>query len=327
LLRLKDTPVYRTPVKARRGARFKPCQRKPKLFQSAGKAYRRRLAEAAFRLFFLPDVRKACQKRAGRDHNGGGLIPRTVRSGDDKMPFGFLRQILDGHRAHRQIRVIKQRFLHVFAIELAVRLAARAAHRRAFAGVENTELDPRCVRYAPHNAIQSVDFAHHLALSEAPNGGIAGHFANRFNAMRRQQRARANTRRRRRRFAAGMTAADNDDIERFHGRKDIEKRRPESKRRDVERCLVGELCVPVRRGLGACSDAFLALCAPVRRNFPALAVHRACLFRKAKRKPSRVFSNIMGLIPINLIPIPWRYTEGWINRFHGKRRSRTHERF
>jgi len=55
-----------------------------------------------------------------------------------------------------------------------------------------------------------------MAFAQSANGGIAGHCADAFEAMRDQRRFRTHARRRSRRFATGVTAAHNNDIELLH---------------------------------------------------------------------------------------------------------------
>ena len=74
-----------------------------------------------------------------------------------------------GHRFDRR--------LHGRGIELAVGLGARAAHRRALAAVEHAELDAAGVRHAAHEAVERVDLAHEMALSEPADRRIARHGA------------------------------------------------------------------------------------------------------------------------------------------------------
>ena len=52
-----------------------------------------------------------------------------------------------------------------------------------------------------------------MALAQAADGGVAGHLADGLEFVGEQQGARAKARRGRRGFAAGMAAADHDDVE------------------------------------------------------------------------------------------------------------------
>ncbi len=112
-----------------------------------------------------------------------------------------------------KIGALGEQRLHRLAIELAVGLGARPAHGRALAAVQDAELDPGAVDDARHHAIERVDFAHQMPLGQAADRRVARHFADRLPAVRQQQRVGAQTRRRVGRLAAGMAAADDDDVE------------------------------------------------------------------------------------------------------------------
>ena len=103
--------------------------------------------------------------------------------------------------------------LHGLRIELAVGLGARAAHGRAFAAVQDAELDAAGIGDAAHEAVQGIDFPHQMALAEAADGRIAGHGADGGESVRHQRRSRAHAGAGGRGFAAGVAAADDDDVE------------------------------------------------------------------------------------------------------------------
>ena len=111
-----------------------------------------------------------------------------------------------------EIRRGADRCLHGLAIKLAVGLGAGALHRGAFAPVQHAELDAGGVSHPAHQAVEGVDLAHQMALAEAANGRIAGHFADRGEAVGDQRRARAHAGRSGRSLAAGMAAADHDHV-------------------------------------------------------------------------------------------------------------------
>ena len=104
--------------------------------------------------------------------------------------------------------------LHGGGIELAVGLGAGPAHRRTLAPVQDAELDAALVGDPAHQAVQSIDFADQMALAEAADGRIAGHRADRRESMGQQRGLRAHARGRGRGLAAGVAAADHDDVER-----------------------------------------------------------------------------------------------------------------
>ena len=114
---------------------------------------------------------------------------------------------------HLEVRRRPDRGLHGGPVELAVGLGARALHGRPLGAVEQAELDAGRIRHPPHQAIKRIDLAHQMALAEPADGRIAGHLADGGKAVRDQRRARAHAGSRRRGLAAGMAAADNDDVE------------------------------------------------------------------------------------------------------------------
>ena len=131
-------------------------------------------------------------------------IPATAAVLDD--------QVLDRGLDHLEIGRRPDRRLHGLAIELAVGLGARALHGRALGAVEQAELDAGGIRHPPHQAVQRIDLAHQVALAEPADGRIARHLADGGEAVRHQRRARAHAGRGRRSLAAGMAAADDDDV-------------------------------------------------------------------------------------------------------------------
>ena len=192
---------------------FKRPSAKPALFERRRKSQRRRFADAAGGNLLFADMDEAAQECAGGEHHGaaGNLAAIGEFHAADAAIFeneivGFGFDDLEiGRRANRG--------LHGLGVELAVGLGARAAHGRAFAAVQDAELDAAGVGDAAHEAVQSVDFPHQMALAEPANGRIAGHGADGRESMRHQGRFRAHAGRGSRGLAAGMAAANDDDVE------------------------------------------------------------------------------------------------------------------
>ena len=68
-----------------------------------------------------------------------------------------------------------------------------------------------------HDTVQGIDLADQVTLAEAADGRVAGHRAD-GRELWVSSTLRAHARGRRRRLAAGVAAADHDDVERiFHG--------------------------------------------------------------------------------------------------------------
>ena len=69
-------------------------------------------------------------------------------------------------------RVVQGLFEHAL-IGLAVDLGAGGAHGRALAHVQHAKLYASRVGPQAHHAAEGVDFAHHMALGQAADGGVA----------------------------------------------------------------------------------------------------------------------------------------------------------
>ncbi len=103
--------------------------------------------------------------------------------------------------------------LHGHTVELAVGLGPRPLHGGALGTVEQAELDASGVRYSPHEAIESIDLAHQVALAEPADGRVAGHLADGGKLVRDKGGARTHASSGGRSLAPGVTAAHNDDVE------------------------------------------------------------------------------------------------------------------
>src|SRR5581483_6903934 len=98
--------------------------------------------------------------------------------------------------------------LNGLPIELPVGLSPRAAHSRTFRAVQNPELDPAPIGGAAHDPVEGIDLADQMALPEAANCRIAGHYADRVALVRHKGRMGAEPRRSRGGFGAGVAASD-----------------------------------------------------------------------------------------------------------------------
>ena len=125
----------------------------------------------------------SAQEGSGGEHDGGAGDRAAVGEFDARDGAAF------GHDPGRfafddcQVRRFGDKRLHGAPIELAVGLGARPLDGGAFAAVEHPELDAGGVGGAPHHAVERVDLAHQMALAQAPDGGVARHFANGGEAM------------------------------------------------------------------------------------------------------------------------------------------------
>ncbi len=95
-------------------------------------------------------------------------------------------------------------------------MRARPLDGRAFAAIQQTELDPRLVRQAAHDAVQRVDLADKVALAKTADSRIAGHGAQCLDPQRDKSSRHTHPGGCCCRFGARMAAADHDDIVVFH---------------------------------------------------------------------------------------------------------------
>ena len=147
----------------------------------------------------------------GEDHTARLPLPPVL--GDDARHLTPLdKKIGDGGLDHLEIAMVQDRGLHGLAIELAVGLRSRSAHRRTFAAVEQAELDAGGIGDPPHQAVERVDLTYQMALAQPADGGIARHDADGLALHRHQRSCRTGPGRGGRGLAAGMAAADDDDI-------------------------------------------------------------------------------------------------------------------
>ncbi len=176
-------------------------------------AERRLFADAARRDLFVADMDQAVEEGAGRQHDPPRRnAPAVTQHEPADMPAGIEQQILGRPLDDVEIRRFGQQFGDGAAIELAVGLGARPAHRRALAAVQDAELDPGAVDRPAHDAVERIDLAHQMPLAEPADRRIARHLADRRPLVRQQQRARPDPSRGRRRLAPGMPAANHDDV-------------------------------------------------------------------------------------------------------------------
>ena len=98
------------------------------------------------------------------------------------------------------------------AVQRAIGLATRGAHRRTLGGIERAPLDAGQVGRVGHDPAQRIDFLDQVALADAADGRVAAHRADGFHVVGQQQGAGAGARGRQRGLGAGMAAADDDDV-------------------------------------------------------------------------------------------------------------------
>src|SRR3954454_15337255 len=110
---------------------------------------------------------KAAQEGPRREHNRATRNTLAVRRQDSAHTVIVDLEILRSRFQNCQILRGGQRRLHSPLVKLSISLRSRAAHRWSFAAVEKPELNAGRVRHPSHQAIQRVDLADQMALTQA----------------------------------------------------------------------------------------------------------------------------------------------------------------
>ena len=125
----------------------------------------------------------------------------------------FQDEILDRLREQAQARRRFERAAGGGTVQRAIDLGPGRAHGGSLARVERAEMDATGIGAGSHEAAERVDLSHEVAFADAAYSGIAGHLPEGFDVLREQQGARAHARGGERGFGAGVSAADDDDVE------------------------------------------------------------------------------------------------------------------
>ena len=149
-------------------------------------------------------------------------VVRTTLSGpegeadlghDARHAVALDEQVIDGLLEQREVGLVLEPVPDGALVQDAVGLGARGPHRRTLARIQDAELDPRVVRGERHRPAERVDFLDQVALADPADRRVAGHLAQRFDAVSQQQRARTDPRRGERGLGAGVATADHNDVE------------------------------------------------------------------------------------------------------------------
>jgi hypothetical protein len=154
-----------------------------------------------------------CEKRPGRQHDRPRPELEPHLRGDAGDARSFDDEVDDRLLEDREILRVLENRSHGGLVEHSIGLRTSGAHGRPLAGVQHAKLDSGAVGRSAHDAVECVDFLDEVALADPADRRVARHRADRFDALRQQQRRRAGTGRSRRRLGSGMTAADDDHVE------------------------------------------------------------------------------------------------------------------
>ena len=214
-LRVHNTEIHAAPVEARRRPGLQPVDAQRQGPQALGQGIGRCIARASAGAVLEADVDATAEKRAGRQHDAVGFETQPHLGVDTANPVVDHMQVDHRLLEHRQVRLRLDDRAHRVPIQDAVCLRTGGAYRRTLSRIQRAEVDTRPVRCDGHGAAQGIDLAHQVGLADAADGRVARHLPDGLDAHRQQQRPRAHASGRQRGLGAGMTAADDDDVETF----------------------------------------------------------------------------------------------------------------
>ena len=217
-LRRDSVPVDRVAVEARRSPGLEPAALEPQLGEALGERHRRVLPDAPAREPLRPDVNEPVQERAGGDDGRAAIqhpaVGKLHRAHSASLEPHVVRHAADAREPRDGIQVSR----HLERVARLVALRARRPHRRPAPAVQHLELDPGAIGHDPHHAAERVDLAHHVALRDPADRGIARHLGGIGEAHGEERGAQAEGDARAGRLAARMPGADHDHVERSFAR-------------------------------------------------------------------------------------------------------------
>src|SRR5438552_15424149 len=206
-------PIDAAPVDPRRGPGLEARCCKSKCINMLRDIDRRLIASAPRRdLRIRAEMDPPAQEGPGRDDDGA-RAERPPVAGDDSCDARALED-QSRHHALRQLDVRKrlEQGPHGAAVQRPVALRAWGPDSRPLGAVEHPELDRRAIGGPPHDPAEGIDLAHHGALRDPADGGIAGHVADGVEVGGEQESVGAQAGGHDGGFRAGMTGAYNDYI-------------------------------------------------------------------------------------------------------------------
>ena len=200
-------------IQARRRAGFQAALRQLQLFQPCAQRHGRRIPCPARGVIVQPHMDLAVQESTRRQHHGLGLETDTHLGHGTHHPVTLHHQVIHRLLEQPQVGLVLQRAAHGGLVQNAVGLGAGGAHGRAFAGIQNPELDARLVGGQRHHAAQRVHLFDQVAFANAADAGVAAHLAQGLDVVGQQQSLAAHAGRGQGSLGSGVAAADNDDVE------------------------------------------------------------------------------------------------------------------
>ncbi len=156
---------------------------------------------------------QSAQKGPGRDDDGAGRELPPLAQSNARDPAVRDDQLVRLAFDHTEIGGLPDRGLHGRGVKLAIGLSPRSPDSRTLAAVQHPELDAAGIGDPAHQTVEGIDLADQMTFAESADRGIAGHRADGRKTMGDEGGPGTHPRSGARGFAAGMAAADHDDVE------------------------------------------------------------------------------------------------------------------
>ena len=125
----------------------------------------------------------------------------------------FNREIIYSLLKNGQISAIFEALANCLPIQHAIGLSPGRTDGGTLARIEDTKLNPGVIGSGRHDAAESIYFLDQMPFSYPSNGRIAGHLAERFDVMGKQQRTAPRPSGSQGRFRTGVSTAHHYYIE------------------------------------------------------------------------------------------------------------------
>ncbi|MNN16206.1 hypothetical protein D3C81_1293380 [compost metagenome] len=202
--------IHRATVDTWRGAGFQAADAQRQFTHAMGQGDCRRITGAAAGVVLQTNVDKSTEEGPGGQYHGVGEKTQTHLRHYTTHLVLFDDQVIAGLLKYPQVGLVLKNLAHYRFVDSAVGLGASSAYGRAFAVVQNTELDTALVSSQRHGAAERVNFLDQVALADATDGRVATHMTEGFHVVGQQQGFYTHACRRKRSLGTGMAAADDD---------------------------------------------------------------------------------------------------------------------
>lgn len=168
-------------------------------------------------------TKDCCPKECtGCDHDCATVLPTAVRK-DDAGDIPMFETKLHDFTNDELDAAGNNRLRDGLAIFVAIGLKSRSLDGAPLAAIEHPIVDSCRIRCCRNQAIEDVDFPHQMAFADTADGGVAGKLAEVLSAEGDQADAGAATCGGSGRFAPGVAAANDENVE--HGASIYRERR------------------------------------------------------------------------------------------------------